>query len=70
MRVDPIEDRLDALEAEVAAAGDIASRLNAARAAMGLIHGILSDLTKDLSNAAEYDDDLREVDRLMAVMLT
>ncbi|WP_426325712.1 hypothetical protein [Microbacterium sp. E-13] len=63
-----VESRLDYLESELIAAGDIAKRLAAARSSIELIQGILVDLTKDLPDADEYDEDLAELERLVAAM--
>lgn len=50
------------VEGEVIAADDIAGRLAKTREAVELIQGILFDLTKGLSNSAEYAADLERLD--------
>jgi hypothetical protein len=64
MSNETIEDRVDFLEGEIIAAGDIAARLADAREAIGLIHSILNDLTKDLPNVLEYQEDLERLETL------
>lgn len=66
---DSIEARLDFVEGEVIAASANTQRLDFAREAIELLHGIVSDIVKDLPNADEYADDLDRIDQLRALMI-
>lgn len=57
-----LEDRVDFVEGELIAAGDIDQRLKNARAAFQLVHRILEDLVGQHPDAASFADDMDSLD--------
>ena len=64
MGQDKTDERLDYLEGELTAAGDIATRFTHAQEALGLVLGILRDLVSERDDAHEFEDDLERLEAL------
>lgn len=62
------EDRLQYLESQAIELSDVPTKIGDVAEALGIIHAILVDLTKDLDNADEYADDLARLDVLSGLI--